>query len=123
MSRRILISSVENFPVGELKTINVEGTSILVVRLAGGRFCAVRNRCAHLPLSMSGGKLDGTTLTCPWHSSQYDICTGENLDWVRKLAGVKLPGWSRKLIALGKQPQPLTTYPVIEEDGDLYIEL
>ena len=46
----------------------------------------------------SEGALDGSTVTCPWHGSQFDVCTGA----VRR----------------GPAREPLETYPVTVE-GDV----
>lgn len=51
------------------------------------------------------------------------LTTGKNLDRVRGIGGARLPEWSRALIALGKEPTPLTTYPVFEEGDEVFVEL
>lgn len=122
MAKRVLVGSSEEFPAGQLKTVKVEGESIVLARMSSG-VCAVKNKCAHLPLPLAGGKLEGDTIVCPWHGSKYEMCSGENKDWVTGLMGLKMPTWSRSLISFGKKPQPLTTYTVIEEDGKVYVEL
>ena len=42
----------------------------------GGRFCATQSRCTHRQGPLSKGKLDGTTVTCPLHIAQFNVCTG-----------------------------------------------
>lgn len=123
MSKRILVGKSEDFQAGKLKAVNAEGSPIIVARTTSGSLCAAFNRCAHMPLPLNGGKLDGDTLTCPWHNSTFNLCSGENLDWVTGVAGVKLPAWSSRLLALGKSPAALKTYPVIEEDGSVFVEV
>lgn len=122
MSTRVSIGKAENFPAGQLVKVTAENTSLVVARL-GDKLCAVQNRCPHINLPIAGGKLEGNTITCPWHGSQFDMCSGENLDWVRGIAAIKLPNWSRKVIALGKKPQGIKTYPVVEENGELFVEI
>jgi hypothetical protein len=34
-----------------------------------------------------------------------------------------MPRWSRRMIALGRKPSPLTTYAVMIEGDDVYVEL
>ena len=34
-----------------------------------------------------------------------------------------MPQWSRRLIALGRKPSRLTTYVVVVEGDDVYVEL
>ena len=122
MPERILIGDSNDFPAGELKTVRANGQSIVVARLEDG-LCALRNQCSHMPLPINGGKLEGNTITCPWHNSQFDMCDGKNLDWVRGVVGISLPKWSRSIMAMGKDPQPIPSYEVIEEDGKVYVQL
>ena len=35
------------------------------------------------------------------------------------IAGVRVPGWSRKLIAMGKSPTPLTVIETTVVDGEV----
>lgn len=126
MPDRVKIGRVADFADGGLHVVNAAGTS-LVVGLAGESLCAARNRCPHMgfPLARGPGGLryaEGQ-ITCPWHNSRYDLASGENLDWAPGFAGRDMPRWSRKLIALGRKPSPLTTYDVVVEGDDVYVEL
>ena len=124
MSERVLIGLAADIPAGQLKKIEVANTSMVVARVGAG-FCAVSNKCPHLGLPLAGGKLDVEqgTITCPFHNSRFDLCSGENLDWATGVVGLTLPKWSQKLIALGKQPAPVEAYEIIEDDGKLFVEL
>ncbi|HRV67205.1 MAG TPA: Rieske (2Fe-2S) protein, partial [Candidatus Nanopelagicales bacterium] len=87
--------------------------------------CIVSDRCPHAGLSLSrgprGGYEDGV-ITCPWHNSRFDVCSGENLDWTPGVAGVKAPKWSRRLIAMGKSPAPLTVLAASVKDGQVVVD-
>ncbi len=122
MSKRVMIGSAADVPANGLKTFDAEGRSIVVARVGNG-YCAVINKCPHLGLPMAGGKVENGTITCPFHNSRFDMCTGKNLDWVQGVVGVKLPAWSRQIIALGKEPTPIQSFQVTEEDGKLFIDL
>jgi uncharacterized protein YbjT (DUF2867 family)/nitrite reductase/ring-hydroxylating ferredoxin subunit len=56
------------------------GSALLVGTLAvfnvGGRFCATQDKCTHRQGPLSEGTLDGSTVTCPYHGAQFDVCTG-----------------------------------------------
>ena len=41
-----------------------------------GNFCATQAKCPHKQGPLNEGKLDGSTVTCPWHGSQFNVCTG-----------------------------------------------
>jgi nitrite reductase/ring-hydroxylating ferredoxin subunit len=122
MSKHVLVGDVSEFPAGQCKSVHVEGATVLVAQV-DQQFYAVANQCPHLGLPLAGGKLNGATLTCPWHNSTFDLRTGQNLDWVPGVAGLKMPGWVRSLVALGKQPHGVRTYPTAVKDGKLYVEL
>jgi nitrite reductase/ring-hydroxylating ferredoxin subunit len=51
--------------MGEVAVFSVEG-----------RFCATQAKCTHRQGPLSEGTLDGSTVTCPWHRSQLNVCTG-----------------------------------------------
>ncbi len=126
MARRVKVGTVSDFVDGELRSVDAEGTSVVVSR-DGDSFCAAHNRCPHLgfPLSKGPGGLryaDGV-VQCPWHNSRFDMCSGDSLDWVAGFAGRDLPRWSRAVVALGRKPSPLTTYPVVVDGEDVFVEL
>ena len=56
------------------------GSALLVGDVAvfnvAGSFSATRDKCTHKQGPLSKGKLDGSTVTCPWHGSQFNVCTG-----------------------------------------------
>jgi nitrite reductase/ring-hydroxylating ferredoxin subunit len=126
MSDRVRVGNVADFADGKLHTVHAEGKSI-VVGLAGDSLCAARNRCPHLGFSLTKGP-GGTTfadgkVVCAWHNSSFDLATGENLDWTPGFAGKETPRWSHKMLALGRKPSPLTTYDVVVDGDDVYVEL
>ncbi|MBI2845140.1 MAG: Rieske 2Fe-2S domain-containing protein, partial [Chloroflexi bacterium] len=45
-----------------------------------GQFFAIDDVCAHAGGPLSEGTLEGTTVTCPWHGSQYDVRSGQVLE-------------------------------------------
>ena len=126
MPGRVRIGTVAELSDGALHTVEVDGTSI-VVGVAGDAVCAALNRCPHLGLSLTKGpggtRFSDGEVVCPWHNSRFDLASGENLDWTPGVAGRQMPRWSRRMIALGKQPAPLTTYDVIVEGDEVFVEL
>src|SRR3990172_2162849 len=78
-----------------------KGISILLLRKAG-QIYALRNRCAHMSCTLSGGRLDGYVLRCPCHEWRFNIRTGEFID----APELRIP-----------------TYPLKTEAGRIFIRL
>jgi len=116
------VAASSEIRAGKLFSTTVDGTRLLLSRVDGD-VKAVIDKCTHLGMPMRKGQFDGRVITCPFHGSRFDIATGENLDWVNGVLGVKLPRWTCKLIALGKHPAPLTTVAVQERDDEVRVEL
>jgi toluene monooxygenase system ferredoxin subunit len=64
---------------GEMRGQVLAGRKVLVVRL-DGQFYAYEDRCAHLGVPLSSGRLDGHVLTCSAHHYQYDARTGTGIN-------------------------------------------
>ncbi len=126
MGRQVRIGAVSDFAADAVTEVEVEGTKVLVAHDDQG-LCAARNRCPHLNLSLTSGPggqhYEDGVIVCPWHNSRFVVRSGENLDWVTGIAGREVPRWSRRVIAAGRKPAPLTTYPVTVTDGDVYITI
>lgn len=73
--------------VGNVAVFNVEG-----------KLCATQNECTHRQGPLNEGELDGSTVTCPLHGSQFDVSTGA--------------------VLRGPATEPLKTYRVLVE-GDV----
>ena len=64
---------------GAMRVVEVEGVPVLVSRSEGGEVCAIANTCTHRGGPLNEGKRDGSVVTCPWHGSRFDLCSGEVL--------------------------------------------
>ena len=60
---------------GAMRTYEVGGTKVTVAEAAGS-FYAFDDTCTHMGCSLARGTLDGTTVTCACHGSQFDVTTG-----------------------------------------------
>ncbi|MGH2949567.1 MAG: Rieske 2Fe-2S domain-containing protein [Solirubrobacteraceae bacterium] len=78
---------------GQMRCVDVAGTPVLVAR-ASGELHAVSNRCVHRGGPLHEGELDGTTVTCPWHSSVFDLRDG---GLVHGPAAYPQPAWETRV--------------------------
>jgi toluene monooxygenase system ferredoxin subunit len=60
---------------GEMRGLVVRGERLLLLRTEDG-VCAYEDRCAHLGVPLSQGKLEAGIITCSAHRYQYDARTG-----------------------------------------------
>ena len=63
----------------ELRRVDVNGMPVLLVR-RGQRIYAIAETCAHLGGPLSEGKLEDTTVRCPWHGSRFALEDGRVLE-------------------------------------------
>jgi nitrite reductase/ring-hydroxylating ferredoxin subunit len=54
---------------------DAQGTPVLLVKL-GTQIYALGDTCVHAGCSLAEGKLDGASIICPCHGSQYDLRDG-----------------------------------------------
>jgi nitrite reductase/ring-hydroxylating ferredoxin subunit len=87
---------------GELAAFVVGGERIAVANVAG-TLHAFGNTCTHLQCSLALGELEGTTVTCPCHGSQFDVTTGK--------------------VLRGPAQEPVPSYPARVENDALEVEL
>jgi len=124
MGTEVRVGSLSDFPDGGLTGVTTGGHRLLVGR-KGDEVHVARNRCPHLGFSLTRGpgglRYEDGVVQCPWHNSRFNICTGENLDWVTGFAGRRIPSWSRSVIALGRRPRGLDTLPAAVRGGDVYV--
>jgi nitrite reductase/ring-hydroxylating ferredoxin subunit len=53
---------------------------VLLSRSSGGEVCAIAATCNHFSGSLEQGEREGDTVVCPWHSSRFDLCSGQAID-------------------------------------------
>jgi toluene monooxygenase system ferredoxin subunit len=64
---------------GDMAPAVVDGRKVVVIRLDGTVY-AYEDRCAHLGVALSEGRLEGTVLTCRAHEWQYDPRSGQGVN-------------------------------------------
>ena len=72
----VRVAMLADVAAGQPVRVEVDGTAIVLTRV-GDQVFACGDTCAHKGGPLSGGKLSGTRLACPWHGWMYDVRTGE----------------------------------------------
>ena len=72
----ITIAKVSEIPPGTMKHVEADGTELCIANV-GGTFYAIGDRCGHENARLSPGSLVDTIVTCPMHSSKFDVTTGK----------------------------------------------
>jgi nitrite reductase/ring-hydroxylating ferredoxin subunit len=74
----VRIENATDIGAGQMRVFDVAGIKVNIASV-GGQLHAFDDTCTHRACSLASGKLDGTTVTCPCHGSQFDVTTGEVL--------------------------------------------
>lgn len=121
MTKTKVATTADVSPGKVLKT-SANGQSILVAKV-GDQYCSIANKCPHLGLPLAKGKFANGVITCPFHGSKFEVCTGKNVEWVESAMGIPLPGFAQKMMAMGKEPTDVANYAVTQEGEDLFVDL
>jgi toluene monooxygenase system ferredoxin subunit len=73
------VAALDDLWSGDMSTCVVDRVSVLLVRVDDDVY-AYEDRCAHLGVPLSRGRLVGCTLTCSAHEWQYDVTTGRGVN-------------------------------------------
>ncbi len=101
MPQTINVTKKNDVQPGQVKNFYREGKSIAIANV-GGKLYAFEDSCPHMGARLSNGNLEGSVITCPEHSSRFDVTTGK---------------------ALAVSDSPLVTYEVKVEGDDVYVKI
>ena len=116
MSNFVELGRLSELEDGAMKKVLVQGHEILLARVSD-KYYAADNRCPHLGGNLSQGKLEGTIVTCPRHSSQFDLRDGHVVRWLKGSGLVSIIGKALK------SPRPLVTYNVRLKEDKILMEI
>jgi nitrite reductase/ring-hydroxylating ferredoxin subunit len=71
----VRVGSSNDVIAGQMRAFDIKGTRVNVAN-ADGHFYALDDTCTHSGCSLAKGKLEGRTVTCPCHGSQFDVTSG-----------------------------------------------
>lgn len=70
------LGPVDEIPPGEGRAYAVNGTQVVVFRLADGSVRALDAVCPHAGGPLADGLIDGTVVICPLHGNAFELATG-----------------------------------------------
>jgi nitrite reductase/ring-hydroxylating ferredoxin subunit len=73
------IAKASEVAPGSLKHVELEDGAQVCLANVDGTIYAIGGECTHMGGPLGEGELDGTTVTCPWHSGEFDVTTGKVL--------------------------------------------
>lgn len=94
------VLKISDLAEGQMKTVDVCGTEIVVANVEG-TFCAFGSICPHEEAPLVDGEIDAGAVVCPWHFTRFDLRTGEALE--------------------GLTDQPIPVYEVRVERDDVQV--
>jgi len=71
----VRIGNSKDVAPGQMRAFDVAGTKVSVASSEGSLY-AFDDTCTHTGCSLAKGKLEGTTVTCACHGSQFDVTSG-----------------------------------------------
>jgi nitrite reductase/ring-hydroxylating ferredoxin subunit len=78
------VARTTDVPPGAMLGADLGGERILIANV-GGELFAMRATCNHMGGPLDEGTLEGNVVTCPLHSSKWDVKTGSMLEFTRPL--------------------------------------
>jgi nitrite reductase/ring-hydroxylating ferredoxin subunit len=97
-----VVAKVGDIPEGEMRAFEIGGEDVAIANVDGS-FFAFNDECTHAGCSLAEGDLDGTTVTCACHGSEFDVTSGDVLG--------------------GPAMEPVDSYEVTVEGDDIRVEL
>jgi nitrite reductase/ring-hydroxylating ferredoxin subunit len=76
MPTLVRAAAVQDIPPGHSRVLHIQGREIALFN-AEGTFYAVKNICPHRGVALDRGVVEHCILTCPGHSWQFDLRTGD----------------------------------------------
>jgi nitrite reductase/ring-hydroxylating ferredoxin subunit len=98
----LTVTTLDELEGRELAAFEVSGDRIAIAKTADS-YHAFGDTCTHEGCSLADGRLDGTTVTCPCHGSQFDVTTGD--------------------VLRGPAHEPVRSYRLRLEDDALHVEV
>lgn len=103
MSAPVFVLKTSELEAGKVRKFDLCGNAVAVYNL-NGTFYATQDGCTHATASLSEGEIvDDECIACPVHDGTFHIPTGQPMSFPCETA--------------------IRTYKVVEQDGDVLVDL
>jgi nitrite reductase/ring-hydroxylating ferredoxin subunit len=102
MGEFVTVGTADEVGEGQARGYQANGTQVAVARVNGTLF-AFNDICTHRGCFLDNGEIEGTAIICECHGSMFSMENGEVLE--------------------GPAEEPVATYPVREQGGQLQVEV
>ncbi len=89
--------------------VTIEDKEILLVNI-DNKYYATDSKCPHMKGELNEGRLEESHIICPKHGSVFDVKTGKLVK-------------HGKMFKIKVKTDDLIIYPVMLQDGDVYISV
>ncbi len=96
------VAKTSEMKAGDIRQVRAAGQTLALFGVASAVY-AIDDTCPHRGCPLSDGDLDGATLTCTCHGSQFDVRTGA--------------------LVRGPATTGVRSYPVAIEEGEVRVEV
>ena len=99
----VRVAAIDDIAAGSALGVTVGELNLAIYHLDDGRVFCTDNICTHAFALLTDGWMEGTTIECPLHAGQFDVCTGKGL-------GAPIE-------------EDLAVFPVKVEAGEILVEM
>ncbi len=110
----VRICALDDVPAERALGISVSGQQLILVR-CNHETHVYQGFCSHMLYSLAGSRIEGCTMTCGLHHSQFDVRDGSVVQWAA------YPPLDSQVLDEIRKRKALRTYETRVIDGDVYI--
>lgn len=72
----VKVANTNDIQPSRMRAIQINGLEVCIANV-DGKYYAINNICTHEGGPLADGRIDGYEVECPWHSSKFDVRTGQ----------------------------------------------
>jgi glycine betaine catabolism B len=72
----VKVANTNDIQSSRMRAFQINGLEVCIANV-DGKYYAINNICTHEGGPLADGRIDGYEVECPWHSSKFDVRTGQ----------------------------------------------